>query len=92
MSEQNESAIVILVPQAQDVVGSVRRRYDLELAPVPAHITVLYPFKPPSQISPSVIADLRHLFAGREPFHFSLVGLGTFPNTMFRRLASRLWN
>jgi len=83
MSEQSESAIVILVPQAQDVVQSVRRRYDLEPAQVPAHITLLYPFKPPHEISPSVIADLRRLFGHQRPFRFSLVGLGTFPGTIY---------
>jgi 2'-5' RNA ligase len=83
MPEQNESAIVILVPQAQDVVQSVRRRYDLEPAQVPAHITVLYPFKPPHETSSSVTTDLRRLFAHHCPFRFSLVGLETFPGTMY---------
>jgi len=83
MPEQSESAIVILVPQAQDVVQFVRRRYDLEPAQVPAHITVLYPFKPPREISPFVMANLRRLFAHHRPFRFSLVGLGTFPGTLY---------
>ena len=83
MPEQSESAIVILVPQAQNLIQSVRRRYDLEPAQVPAHITVLYPFKPPNKISVSVIADLRRLFSDHYSFRFSLAGLGTFPGTMY---------
>jgi 2'-5' RNA ligase len=83
MSEQNESAIVILVPQAQDVVQSVRQRYELEPAQVPAHITVLYPFMPPHDISPPVIADLQRLFARHRPLCFSLAALETFPGVLY---------
>lgn len=83
MSEQNESAIVILVPQAQEMVRSVRQRYDLGPAPVPAHITVLYPFKQPDQLTPVVVSDLGSLFACYEPFRFSLAELGTFPQTLY---------
>lgn len=82
-SEQNESAIVILVPQAQELVQSVRRRYDLALAPVPAHITVLYPFRQPDQLTTAVTFGLRSLFARHDPFRFSLTALGTFPQTLY---------
>ena len=83
MSMPNQSAIVVLVPQAEAMVRSVRRRYDLASARVPAHITVLFPFKPPHEITPAVIADLGRLFARFDSFSFSLSELGTFPDTLY---------
>jgi hypothetical protein len=83
MSEQKESAIVVLVPEAAALVRSVRRRYNLVAARVPAHVTVLYPFKPPREITATVLSDLRHLFAQLPSFGFSLARLGTFPGTLY---------
>jgi 2'-5' RNA ligase len=83
MSEPNQSALVVLVPQAEALVRSVRTRYDLAFSQVPAHITVLYPFKPPEEITAGVIAGLRRVFARFEPFSFSLSGVGMFPETFY---------
>jgi 2'-5' RNA ligase len=83
MSEPNQSAIVVLVPKAEALVRSVRRRYGLTAAQVPAHVTVLYPFKPPHEITPDVESDLRRLFASSQPFRFSLTRLDTFPGTLY---------
>jgi hypothetical protein len=42
-----ESALVILVPEAEAVVGRLRQRYDLSAAVgMPTHITLNYPFLP----------------------------------------------
>jgi 2'-5' RNA ligase len=83
MSMPNQSAIVVLVPQAEALVRSVRLHYDLAPARVPAHITVLFPFKAPTELTPAVVADLRQLFARFGPFSFSLSELGTFPDTLY---------
>ena len=46
-----ESGLVVLVPQAEALVKPFRDRYDPSAATgVPAHITLLYPFKPPDEI------------------------------------------
>ena len=83
MSEPIESAMVVLVPEAEALVRSVRQRFDLDAAQVPAHITVLYPFKPPPEITSSVIADLADLFGRFRPFRFSLTRLATFPGALY---------
>jgi 2'-5' RNA ligase len=83
MSEPTQSALVVLVPQAEAMVRSVRARYGLAFSQVPAHITVLYPFKPLQEITAGVIADLRCLFARFAPFSFVLSGLGTFPDALY---------
>jgi 2'-5' RNA ligase len=75
--------MVILVPGAETLVRSVRQTLNLETAPVPAHITVLYPFKPPEEITPSVIAELEQLFSRFRPFPFSLARLATFPGALY---------
>jgi 2'-5' RNA ligase len=83
LTKPSQSAIVVLVPQAETLVQLVRQRYGLAPAQVPAHITVLAPFKPPDEISSAVVADLRRLFARFRPFRFSLSALGTFPDTLY---------
>jgi len=44
----------------------------------PAHITVLYPFLPPAEISEPLLAGLRDLFAGFGAFEFTLDRVGWF--------------
>lgn len=52
-----ESAILVPVPQAEPVVGHLRARLDRAAGRgVPAHVTVLYPFLPPAQITGTVLA------------------------------------
>ena len=51
-----ESAILVPVPDAEPVVGRLRARLDRSASRgVPAHVTVLYPFVSPRQITPAVI-------------------------------------
>jgi hypothetical protein len=46
-----ESALVVLVPAAEALVGVFRALYDPAVrVGVPAHITVLYPFVPTDKI------------------------------------------
>ena len=53
-----------------------RYRYRLDPssrdARAPAHVTVLFPFMAPAQISDSVIGQLSELFAGYDSFGFTL--------------------
>jgi len=51
-----ESAILVPVPEAEPVVGRLRARLDRSAGRgIPAHVTVLYPFVPPAQVTPAVI-------------------------------------
>jgi hypothetical protein len=64
-----ESALLLLVPAAEPVVGEHRARFDASARDgVPAHLTVLYPFLPPALIDDTVLASLIALFAGYPAF------------------------
>jgi 2'-5' RNA ligase len=50
---------------------------------VPAHVTVLFPFVPAEEIDDALLEELRALFAGFEPFGFTLPRLRRFPTTLY---------
>ena len=77
----NESALVVLVPEAEPLVKPFRDRYDPSAAAgVPAHITLLYPFKHPDEVDYAALEDLRRLFQRFAPFRFSLAPIRRFPD------------
>ena len=74
-----ESTIVILVPEAEGLVRSFRDRYDPSAkAGMPAHITLLYPFKSPNEIDAVVLDTLRNCFFRFPTFKFSLRTINQF--------------
>jgi 2'-5' RNA ligase len=94
-----ESALLLPVPAAEAAVGAQRARLDSSaLDGVPAHVTVLYPFLPPAEIAPDVLAELSRLFAGTPRFSFTLdqvrwfgesvVWLGPADESPFRALTA----
>lgn len=100
--ELAESALVILVPEAEALVRSFRDRHDPSAAAgVPAHITLLYPFRAPEEIDADVIASLRQCFASFAPFEFDLAAVRRFPGVLylapepgepFRELTMAIWS
>ena len=79
-----ESALVVLVPEAEPLAKPFRDPYDPSASEgVPAHITVLYPFKPPREIDAGVLEKLRRLFARFSPFNFSLAEMRRFPEVLY---------
>jgi 2'-5' RNA ligase len=75
-----ESALVVLVPEAEALVKPFRDQYDPSAAVgVPAHITLLYPFKPPDELGGPVLDKLHYGFARFAPFRFSLASIRRFP-------------
>jgi len=73
VSAPAESGLVVPVPAATPAVAPWRERLDPSAVHgVPAHVTVLYPFVPPGEISDSVVRELSALFAAVEPFSFVL--------------------
>lgn len=97
-----ESALVVLVPEAEAAVKSFRDLYDPSAAAgCPAHITLLYPFKAPLEIDSSVVAALRGCFARISPFQFSLSMTRRFPGVLylapepaepFRQMTLSVWH
>jgi 2'-5' RNA ligase len=79
-----QSALIIAVPEAEPLVRALRDQFDWSAAQgVPAHITILYPFMPPDQITPEVLADLREFFAQFAAFEFTLPETRRFPSVLY---------
>ena len=98
-----ESALMVLVPEAEPLAKPFRDRYDPSAAAgVPAHITLLYPFKHPDEIDQRVLDDLGRLFHQRQAFRFSLATIRRFPDAVlylapepgepFRALTQAIWD
>jgi 2'-5' RNA ligase superfamily len=74
-----ESALVLLVPEAEPLVKTFRDRHDpAAAAGMPAHITLLYPFRRPDAIDAPVLQGLRQCFAGFPRFSFVLTTIRRF--------------
>ena len=72
--KDRRTALVVLVPEAEAVVGQLRLALD-PVAPlgVPAHVTVLFPFMPAGELSEGVLTGLAALFGSTNAFEHSLV-------------------
>ena len=75
-----ESALLVPVPEAEPYVQKHRFRHDsVALRGVPAHITVLYPFMTPEELSDSAGAAVRRVLDRFPEFRFRLTRLERFP-------------
>jgi 2'-5' RNA ligase len=99
----SETALVVLVPEAEAVAKPFRDQYDASAAAgMPAHITLLYPFKAPREVDNITLGKLRDCFARFEPIQFSLstirrlqievLYLAPEPDEPFRQLTLSIWN
>lgn len=97
-----ESALIAVVPEAEPLVASFRQRFDPSAAAgVPAHITVLYPFRDSNMLDDEVIESLRRCFRLHSPIAFQLTDLRRFnnaglylapdPSEPFRQLTLAVW-
>lgn len=78
------SAFVVRVPAAESLVGELRNRFDAtSQLGVPAHITVLYPFMPPDEISSDVLRKAKMALNTVPSFEFSLASVGRFATTAY---------
>jgi 2'-5' RNA ligase len=78
----SETAIVVLVPQAEAQVAALRQRHDPAAAlGVPAHITVLYPFMALALITPEALSRAAASLRGLRAFDFQLSQLRRFADT-----------
>ena len=81
-----ETAILLCVPEAEELVGPWREKADPSAARgVPAHVTLLTPFLPADRIDDGVIAELGWFFAGIDAFtvRFDRVGEFADPGVVF---------
>jgi hypothetical protein len=77
-----ESAIILAVPEAEPLVGDLRREGDASAAQgVPAHVTLLYPFV--DDPDPGVVEELRWFFAGVDGFPLTLTSVQQWPEVVY---------
>jgi hypothetical protein len=75
-----QSALLVPVPEAEPCVRHHRFRYDsVALRGVPAHITLLFPFMPPSAVTQSTTDAVRDVLDPFSVFSFRLDRLERFP-------------
>ncbi|HLC03930.1 MAG TPA: 2'-5' RNA ligase family protein [Anaerolineales bacterium] len=79
-----ESALVVLVPEAEARVGRMRQRYDPSAAVgMPAHITLNYPFLPGLPVDAAMIDQLGVLFSGFPPLRYAQIEVRKFFGTVY---------
>ena len=79
----DHSAVVVLVPEAEPVVGQFRRELDPAAGlGVPGHITVIAPFVPPARIDEGVLAALAEAVGSVPAFDVALTRTAWFGNSV----------
>lgn len=79
-----ESALVVLIPEVENLVKSFREQYDPSATVgVPAHVTILYPFKPPYELTNEVITNLQELISRIPCFRILFQKLEEFPDVLY---------
>ncbi len=83
-SSRIEAALVVIVPEAESLVGPFRAKYDPAAGwGVPAHITINYPFIPGVRPTDDVLSRLSKRFAAMSPFSFTLDHIARFPKVIY---------
>jgi 2'-5' RNA ligase len=73
-----QTALVVLVPEADAAIGDHRLRHDANAARgVPAHVTLLYPFRSPVDAATTEV--VARLCGGFAPFEARFASVGRFP-------------
>jgi 2'-5' RNA ligase len=77
--QASHSALIVTVPEAEPVVAPHRELFDQAASwGVPAHVTVLFPFLPPAEISAHVLDTLGRAAATVPAFFVAFDRLGWF--------------
>lgn len=78
-SGRASSAILVPVPEAEDLVGAYRLEHDpVAAAGVPAHITLLVPWLPLEEIDRDALGELESQLLSVRSFSFRLDAVGWF--------------
>lgn len=79
-----ETALICRVPEAEKYIAHYRQRFDPSARRnVPAHVTVLYPFMPPTQVDAEVIETLRGIARSIPCFDYRLREMRRFPVALY---------
>lgn len=82
-SHGHPTAIVAVIGDAERIVSRWREQHDPAAQEgMPAHVTVLWPFVPPSQVSTSLVEELEDIVSDEPTFDVSFRDLGWFGDTV----------
>lgn len=82
--ESTLSAVVVPVPETEPRVGALRAALDPSAAlGMPAHVTIMFPFVPPTRIDDGVVAALRGVFAATPAFEVGFSKTGWFEDAVW---------
>lgn len=82
-SGQVESALLLVCPRIEDQVGRERSRLDLAAQDgIPAHVTVIYPFRPPGLMTAADHCRLEDVVASQDRFVLRCGRLGWFGSSV----------
>ncbi len=79
-----ETGLIVPVAEVESLIGDLRARHDPSAAlGVPAHVTILYPFRPWATVRRSAIVRLKQVLRGVAPFELSFASAGRFPGVLW---------
>lgn len=84
VSGEHSSAVVVPVPDAEPLVSGWRQLFDSSAAQgMPAHVTALYPFLPPTRLTDGVLAQLHEICATFPVIEIEFKNTSRFPNHLY---------
>lgn len=102
MLEGQESALIVELPDTEYAIGDFRRDHDpVALRGIPAHVTLIYPFRDPDSLTQDVLLKVERTIERHEPFQIRFNSIENFPNAVwlapepainFQRLTQSLVN
>jgi len=79
-----QTALVLRVPEAEPAVAHWRARHDPAAAEgMPAHVTLLSPFRPWAEIDAEIEASLAYVFAQAAPVDLHFMETRRFPSVLW---------
>ncbi len=76
-----ETAVILLVPEAEPLLEDVRAKTGAATTGMPAHVTLLYPFH--SAPDEGDLAELSFFFAGVDGFPLTFGAVAEFPEVVY---------
>ncbi len=78
------TALAILIPEAESFVKPIRDQFDpSSKLGMPAHITILYPFKHPDKIDKNTLSKLTDIFSAITTFEIVFHQTKKFPEVLY---------
>jgi 2'-5' RNA ligase len=81
------TGLIVPMPDLEPVVGEWRARYDTRFADTPAHVTVLFPWIPPGELTEADLDAVGQLAEEWQPFEVRFADFRTFENPDVHYLA-----